>query len=181
MAYYKAVAYTEEQKKLNETLNKEMKVTAPFIDPFDDSSQGLDREFCIVRALDEGRKLLPRLGQENVQKVMEYVFDCIEYGVDGVMIWCGIFQNPFAFEKEPKDHSSEELLYLLRLDLDLYDEYSKDLELRPFTALHRFFKIYVKGFRGASGLRNQLMSTKSTDEVRTLLDNFWEGVEGQGQ
>jgi len=94
-----------------------------------------------------------------------------EYGVDGVMIGRGIFHNPFAFEKEPKDHSSEELLDLLRLHLDLHDKYS-GLELRPFTALHRFFKIYVKGFPGASGLRNQLMNTKSTDEVRALLDNF---------
>jgi tRNA-dihydrouridine synthase len=40
------------------------------------------------------------------------------------------------------------------------------------TGLHRFFKIYVKGFRGAGELRNQLMNTKSTDEVRALLDNF---------
>ncbi|HLT54491.1 MAG TPA: tRNA-dihydrouridine synthase, partial [Bacillota bacterium] len=36
--------------------------------------------------------------------------------------------------------------------------------------LHRFFKIYVKDFRGASELRNQLMNTESTDEVRALLD-----------
>jgi len=94
-----------------------------------------------------------------------------QYGVDGVMIGRGIFHNPFAFEKEPKDHSSMELLDLLRLHMDLHDKYSK-LELRPFKALHRFFKIYVKGFRGASELRNQLMSTKSTDEVRAMLDNF---------
>ncbi len=94
-----------------------------------------------------------------------------QYGVDGVMIGRGIFHNPFAFEKEPKDHSSKELLGLLRLHLDLYDKYSH-LELRPFTALHRFFKIYVKGFRGASELRNQLMSTKSTDQVRALLDTY---------
>ncbi|MDM5336374.1 tRNA-dihydrouridine synthase [Fictibacillus enclensis] len=94
-----------------------------------------------------------------------------QYGVDGVMIGRGIFHNPFAFEKEPKEHSSKELLDLLRLHLDLLDKYSK-LELRPFTAIHRFFKIYVKGFRGAGELRNQLFSTKSTDEVRVLLDNF---------
>ncbi|MET1249041.1 tRNA-dihydrouridine synthase [Sporolactobacillus sp. STCC-11] len=94
------------------------------------------------------------------------------YGVDGLMIGRGIFANPFAFEKEPKDHNSQELLDLLRLHLDLYDQYSEKLELRPFTALHRFFKIYVRGFRGASELRNQLMSTKSTDEVRALLDHF---------
>ena len=91
-----------------------------------------------------------------------------QYGVDGVMIGRGIFHNPFAFEKEPKDHSSKELLDLLRLHLDLHDKY----ELRSFKALHRFFKIYVKGFRGASELRNQLMNSESTDEVRALLDNF---------
>jgi tRNA-dihydrouridine synthase len=103
-----------------------------------------------------------------------------QYGVDGVMIGRGIFHNPFAFEKEPKEHSSEELLDLLRLHMDLHDKYSH-LELRPFTALHRFFKIYVKGFRGASELRNQLMSTKSTDEVRALLDNFEsKNLEGMG-
>ncbi|MGX7394669.1 tRNA dihydrouridine synthase [Carnobacterium mobile] len=95
-----------------------------------------------------------------------------QYGVDGVMIGRGIFKNPYAFEKEPKEHSSEELLGLLRLQLDLHDKYSKELEPRPFRPLRRFFKIYVRGFRGASELRNQLMDTESTDEVRTLLDNF---------
>ena len=94
-----------------------------------------------------------------------------QYGVDGVMIGRGIFHNPFAFEKEPKEHGSEDLLDLLRLHMGLHDKYSH-LELRPFTALHRFFKIYVKGFRGASELRNQLMNTKSTNEVRELLDQF---------
>lgn len=94
-----------------------------------------------------------------------------QYGIDGVMIGRGIFSNPFAFEKEPKDHNSNELLDLLRLHLDLYDKYS-ELEQRSFKALHRFFKIYVKGFRGASELRNQLMSTGSTNEVREVLDDF---------
>ncbi len=95
-----------------------------------------------------------------------------QYGVDGVMIGRGIFKNPFAFEKEPREHSSEELLDLLRLQLDLHDKYSHELEPRPFKPLRRFFKIYVKGFRGASELRNQLMSTETTDEVRALLDQF---------
>ncbi len=94
-----------------------------------------------------------------------------QYGIDGVMIGRGIFKNPFAFEKEPKEHSSKEYLDLLRLQLDLQDQYAEVLP-RSITGLHRFFKIYVKGFRGAGELRNQLMNTKSTDEVRALLDNF---------
>lgn len=94
-----------------------------------------------------------------------------KYGVDGVMIGRGIFKNPFAFEKDPKEHSSEEYLNLLRLQLDLQDQYAEQLP-RSMSGLHRFFKIYVKGFRGAGELRNRLMNTKSTDEVRALLDNF---------
>lgn len=94
-----------------------------------------------------------------------------QYGIDGVMIGRGIFKNPFAFEKEPKEHSSKEYLDLLRLQLDLQDQYAEALP-RSIIGLHRFFKIYVKGFRGAGELRNQLMNTKSTDEVRALLDNF---------
>jgi len=95
-----------------------------------------------------------------------------KYGVDGIMIGRGIFKNPFAFEKEPRAHSTKEYLDLLRLQLDLHDKYSHELEVRPFKALHRFFKIYVKGFRGASELRNILMSTSTTDEVRKLLDEY---------
>ena len=104
-----------------------------------------------------------------------------KYGVDGVMIGRGIFQNPFAFEMEQKDHSSQELLELLRLHLDLFDKYSA-VEPRAFKPLRRFFKIYVRGIRGAGELRNQLMSTESTDEVRALLDKF-EGkrTEGTGE
>ncbi|MBU5466685.1 tRNA-dihydrouridine synthase [Virgibacillus sp. MSJ-26] len=94
-----------------------------------------------------------------------------KYEVDGVMIGRGIFKNPFAFEKQPIEHNSKELLGLLRLQLDLFDKYSK-IEPRQFRPLRRFFKIYVRDFRGASELRNQLMSTESTDEVRELLDNF---------
>ncbi|MCD8798780.1 MULTISPECIES: tRNA dihydrouridine synthase [Mammaliicoccus] len=94
-----------------------------------------------------------------------------KYGIDGVMIGRGIFNNPFAFEKEPRDHTSKELLDLLRLHLTLFDKYATS-ETRQFKSLRRFFKIYVRSMRGASELRHQLMSTETTDEVRALLDEF---------
>ncbi len=95
-----------------------------------------------------------------------------KYGVDGIMIGRGVFQDPFAFEQEAKEHTTEERIALLRYQLDLQDEYSKEIP-RPMVGLHRFFKIYVKGFSGASDLRVQLMNTKSTDEVRQILDEFF--------
>ncbi|PAJ17730.1 hypothetical protein APW96_10715 [Staphylococcus aureus] len=94
-----------------------------------------------------------------------------KYGIDGVMIGRGIFHNPFAFEKEPREHTSKELLDLLRLHLSLFNKYEKD-EIRQFESLRRFFKIYVRGIRGASELRHQLMNTQSIAEARALLDEF---------
>ncbi|HGN1689530.1 TPA: tRNA dihydrouridine synthase [Staphylococcus aureus] len=94
-----------------------------------------------------------------------------KYGIDGVMIGRGIFHNPFAFEKEPREHTSKELLDLLRLHLSLFNKYEKD-EIRQFKSLRRFFTIYVRGIRGASELRHQLMNTQSIAEARALLDEF---------
>ncbi|HBE7716134.1 TPA: tRNA-dihydrouridine synthase [Staphylococcus aureus] len=94
-----------------------------------------------------------------------------KYGIDGVMIGRGIFHNPFAFEKEPREHTCKELLDLLRLHLSLFNKYEKD-EIRQFKSLRKFFKIYVRGIRGASELRHQLMNTQSIAEARALLDEF---------
>src|SRR5699024_3634323 len=97
-----------------------------------------------------------------------------KYEVDGIMIGRGVFKNPFAFEKEPREHTVREYLELLLLQLDLHDYYSKKFGERRFKPLLRFFKIYVRGFRGASSLRNELMQTESTDEVRELIKPYLE-------
>jgi len=76
-----------------------------------------------------------------------------EYGVDVIMIGRGIFHNPFAFELEPKEHSSGELLDdLLRLHLDLYDEYSGQ-KPRSFRAVmwYSIFWLWCTDELGKSG------------------------------
>ena len=94
-----------------------------------------------------------------------------KYGVDGVMIGRGVFTNPFAFEVEAKEHSPKELLDLFRYHLDLFDEHGAE-DSRPFKPLRRFFKIYIRGIKGAASLRHELMETETTDEVREMLDAF---------
>lgn len=94
-----------------------------------------------------------------------------KYGVDGVMIGRGVFTNPFAFEEEEVEHTPKELFDLFRYHLDLFDEMQAEDE-RPFKPLRRFFKIYIRGIQGASGLRQDLMDTNSTDEVREKLEAF---------
>lgn len=65
-------------------------------------------------------------------------------------------------------NNKQVLLDLLHYHLDLYDQYSLQTA-RPFETLKRFFKIYIRDFDGASDLREKLMHTKSTAEVRELL------------
>ncbi len=97
-----------------------------------------------------------------------------KHGVDGVMIGRGIFTNPFAFADESAlaplggEERKAQLLDLLLAHLDLYDKYAH-MTNRPFETLKRFFKIYIRDFDGASELRDQLMHTKSTNEVREVV------------
>ena len=92
-----------------------------------------------------------------------------QYGFDGVMIGRGVFQNPFCFEAEKRQHTREELFTLLNLQLDLHDKYVAELEPRKYDPLKRYFKIYIRDFAGASELRDQLMHTKTTAEARSIL------------
>ena len=82
------------------------------------------------------------------------------------MIGRGVFENPFCFT----DHvpTKEELLELLRLHLDFYDEMGE----KSFEPLKHYFKIYVRDFPGAFELRAEMMNCKSTDEVRELLKSY---------
>lgn len=91
-----------------------------------------------------------------------------QYGVDGVMIGRGIFSNPYAFSERADTPTRKELITLLHAHLDLFDHYHHQMG-RPFETLKRFFKIYIRDFDGASALRDQLMHTTSTDEVRAIL------------
>lgn len=64
-----------------------------------------------------------------------------------------------------------ELIKLLKYHLDLFDTYEPELQ-RPFETLKRFFKVYIRDFDGASDLREKLMHTTSTDEVRKIISNL---------
>ncbi len=94
------------------------------------------------------------------------------YSIDGIMIGRGVFANPFAFEKEKREHTSEELICLLKRHLDLHDKYSLKFGPRKFDPLKQFFKVYIRNFPGASELRTKMMCAISTDEVRKIIIDF---------
>ena len=95
-----------------------------------------------------------------------------KYHVDGIMIGRGIFENPFAFSEQTNKPTKKELLELFFLHLKLHDEASLANGPRKYDPLKRFFKIYIKDFPGASGLRNELMQSKSTAEACEIVNDF---------
>lgn len=102
-----------------------------------------------------------KMGLELVEK----------YGVDGVMIGRGIFQNPFAFEKQPREHSMKEHLDLFDYHLDYYEEIIKK-EPQLEKVLNRLYKTYIRGFKGSRQMRDILVRTKSIKEVREILKDL---------
>ncbi len=64
------------------------------------------------------------------------------------------------------------LINLLHLHLDLFDQWDTPEHPRKFDPLKRFFKIYVNSFEGAAELRDKLMHTKNTAEVRAVLKDW---------
>lgn len=64
------------------------------------------------------------------------------------------------------------LIELLNYHLDLHDQWDTPEHPRKFDPLKRFFKIYIHSFDGAAELRDKLMHTKSTAEVRAVLKEW---------
>jgi tRNA-dihydrouridine synthase len=91
-----------------------------------------------------------------------------ESGCDGIMIGRGVFNNVFCFEHTPREHQPHEFVTLLQSHLDLFDKTWGDTP-PSYQPLKRFFKIYIKGFDGASELREKLMNTTNTLEARAVL------------
>lgn len=92
----------------------------------------------------------------------------IAMGADGLMLGRAVFQNPFCFEKSPRQHTREELVELMRYHIKLYNFYG----LAPYDPLKRFFKIYINNFPGAAEIRDQLMQTHDSVEALAVLDKM---------
>lgn len=111
------------------------------------------------------------IGNGDVQSHEEGLKRLSETGADGIMIGRGVFNSVFCFEQGLNEHSQQEYFDLLNYHLDLWEQ-TWEKGNPNYHALKRFFKIYVKGFPGASELREQLMNTNSAEEAHEVLKLF---------
>ena len=95
-----------------------------------------------------------------------------QYGLDGIMIGRGVFQDPYVFAaKSPwPQQTKEQRIALYRRQVELFQQTWQYRE-RHIKTLNRFCKVYINGFDGASALRTSLMFAEGTHEMLELLDN----------
>jgi tRNA-dihydrouridine synthase len=114
------------------------------------------------------------IGNGDVLSLTQAEQKIAEFGVDGVMIGRGVFQNPWLFNPnlKPENISPIKKLKLLKLNVKMFEkEWNKNnANLKNYQTLKRFFKIYINGFVGSAGIRAKLMQTNSYEQ-------FWEEFE----
>lgn len=92
------------------------------------------------------------------------------YGLDGIMIGRGVFENPFAFANDSPwpNYTAEQRIALYRKHVELFAATWQNRE-RPIQTLNKFCKIYINGFDRAKELRERLMRAESTDDLLDIL------------
>lgn len=111
------------------------------------------------------------IGNGDVKSFKEVMEKHDMYRVDGVMIGRGVFNNPWVFDKNnEKTHTNKEYLELLLRHVTLFDRtWGKT---KNFAVLKKFFKMYVKDFKGASLVRIKLMQTENATQAKKLVKTY---------
>lgn len=96
-----------------------------------------------------------------------------QYGLDGIMIGRGVFQDPYVFAPNSPwaGKSREERIDLFRRHVQLFaDTWSAGQRSeRNIKTLNKFCKVYISDFDGAKEMREVLMGCDSTDELLSHL------------
>ncbi len=109
------------------------------------------------------------IGNGDVKNYADAADKSKRYGVDGVMIGRGVFQDLWAFDKRGVSYMDdhEKLMEIMQSHMRLFEKTGKN-----FAAMKKFFKIYVTGFPGASELRAQLMTANDRKDAERTLGFF---------
>jgi tRNA-dihydrouridine synthase len=96
-----------------------------------------------------------------------------KHELDGIMIGRGIFDDPFAFSKKPiwETYGKDQKIELYKKQVELFINTWKNNERRIET-LNKFCKIYINGFDGSKEYREELMNTKTAEELLNLLNSI---------
>lgn len=110
------------------------------------------------------------VGNGDILSYQQGVALAAQYGLDGIMIGRGVFQDPYIFSEaspwQEIDRSTR--LALFEQHIRLFAQTWTNNE-RPIHTLNKFCKIYIQSFDGAKELREQLMDAGSPDSLLKIL------------
>ena len=110
------------------------------------------------------------LGNGDVKNLEEARDRVAETGCDGVMIGRGIFGNPWLFDENKKEVTTEEKLRVMMEHTKLYEELFRGK--KSFELMKKHYKAYVHGFPEAKELRVKLMECHTAGDVFGVTDEF---------
>jgi len=112
------------------------------------------------------------IGNGDVKSRAEALEKCKKYGLDGIMIGRGIFDNLWVFNKKT-DQSKipyQEKLKLLIKHITLFDKtWGKG---KNFSIMKKFYQIYISGMPDSKNVRMELMKFKTADETLKFLKSL---------
>ena len=111
------------------------------------------------------------VGNGDVKNRMQGLELANKYKLDGVMIGRGIFDDPFAFEKNSPwaGYSSQQRIELYKKHIKLFSKTWTNGEYK-FESLRKFCKVYINGFEGAHDLRAKFMQASNPKEALEVLN-----------
>lgn len=122
----------------------------------------------IAKVVEIKSRLHPRgviIGNGDIKTLKEAKEKCKKYGIDGVMIGRGIFENVWFFNENiditkatPKQRKE-----LLNKHLNLFKKTWGNT--KHFELMKKFVKCYINSFKGSKDIRESLMKTKSLDDL----------------
>jgi tRNA-dihydrouridine synthase len=94
------------------------------------------------------------------------------YGLDGIMIGRGVFQDPYVFAAQSPWLATNEKqrIELFSCHLELFKQWSKNPN-KGTARMNKYAKIYINGFNGAKELRERIAEAKSIKQMLQVLNN----------
>ncbi len=124
----------------------------------------------VVRLRDLLKADVKIIGNGDVLSMQEGIEKIDHYGVDGIMVGRGIFNNYRLFNVNDSHPGMEERLRLMKFHAELFmDTWQGE---KNWAILRRFFKIYTHKLPRAAYLRDQLMKTNNMDDLDSALMNY---------
>lgn len=112
------------------------------------------------------------IGNGDVKSLKDAEDKVRETNCDGVMIGRGVFGNPWFFNKSLDSGLRVDLKNKLESMIEHTKLFEKYLSHKNFNIMKKHYKAYVNGFKGAKELREMLMSTNNSYEVKNIVKTW---------